>query len=96
MTKAQVYRDAAMLVVSGASWGCCDAIDDVVGYETEAINHFRIDSKHYFTMTFKPEPKHGTQLMPAYWMGPDFTPEDMLARSLALLFMECIAKDEGL
>ena len=81
----KIYRMAAELVVDKTyPWGCCGAIDESFHCWGEAWPH-----RDHFSNYFRPLI---SGRVPTYWFG-DLTENHKLRRSLALLFMEQIAKD---
>lgn len=85
-----IYRKAAEIVVKKEIAYACIAIDYVVN------RHLSLRRK-LFELIFGP--KNDNDLGPYYvasydWFGWNEIKENQLARSLALLFMEQIAKDE--
>lgn len=78
MNKREKYLDAAMKV-SKKRIGCCDA-----------LYKYDMEMQDSFDEIFEPSAfinmKYNEGLFNAWWFG-DFTKENQLARSLALLFM---------
>ena len=84
MKKSKTYIEAAKRIANNDENFCCNAIDEITGFDVTHLIYF----EKYFRPTFA---KFGDQ-----WFGSCFSGKNQNVRVIALCFAAAIAESEGL